>query len=139
MIQNLIPFKGAKTEADAAMAFVHEDELTDDQKGVMDQVRIIIRDRTVRVGGVDEFLPKQVVEQVDTQIDRAFTLHMHMQAWRHFEVRPASDAVDKYKTKTQFCHWNKLVGKYVYTPAWVNFLVRKLSDDEIYDAVAAVK
>lgn len=135
----LIPYKGAKTEADAAMTFVHEDELTYDQKGVMDQVRIIIRDRTVPVGGVDEFLPKQVVEQVDTQINRDFTLHMHTQAWRHFEVRPSSDSADKYKTKTQFCHWNKLVGKYVYTLAWVNFLARKLSDDEIYDVVAAVK
>lgn len=34
---------------------------------------------------------------------------------------------------------NELVGKHVYTPAWVKYLVRKLSDDEIYDAVAAWK
>ena len=135
----LIPYKGAKTDADAAMTFVHEDQLTDEQKGVMDQVRTIIRDRTVPVGGVDEFLPKQVVEQVDTQIDREFSMHMHLQAWRYFEVRPPSDAADKHKTKTQYCYWNTLVKNYVYTPDWVSFLVRKLSDDEIYDAVAAVK
>jgi hypothetical protein len=61
------------------------------------------------VGGVDEFLPKQVVEQVDTQIDREFSMHMHLQAWRYFEVRPPSDAADKHKTKTQYCYWNTLV------------------------------
>jgi hypothetical protein len=122
----LVPYKGAKTEADAAMTFVHEDELTDEQRGVMDQVRTIIRDRTVPVGDVDEFLPRQVVEQVNAKIDREFTLHMHMQAWRHFEGRRPSGSADKYKTKIQFCYWNKLVSKYVYTPAWVNFLVRKL-------------
>lgn len=135
----LIPHKGAKTEADAAMTFVHEDELTEDQKGVLDQVRTIIRDRTVPIGGVDEFLPGAVVDQVNAKIERDFTLHMHTQAWKHFEVRPATDATDKFATKTQFCYWNQLVGKYVYTPAWVKFLVRKLSDDEIYDQVAAVR
>lgn len=135
----LIPYKGAKTEADASMTFVREDELTDDQKAVMDQVRTIIRDKKVPVGGADEFLPKQVVEQVNEQIDRAFTLHMHTQAWRHFGVRPASDAPDQYKTRFEFCYMNELVGKHVYTPAWVNFLVRKLSDPEVYDQVAATK
>jgi hypothetical protein len=85
----LIPHKGAKTDADAAMTFVHEDQLTDEQKGVMDQVRTIIRDRTVPVGGVDEFLPKQVVEQVDTLIDREFSMHMHLQAWRYFDSKYA--------------------------------------------------
>ncbi|WP_238305516.1 hypothetical protein [Mycobacterium sp. 20KCMC460] len=134
----LIPHKGAKTDADAAMTFVHEDELTDDQKGVMDQVRTIIRDRTVPIGGVDEFLPGAVVQQVNAQIDRDFTMHMHTQAWKYFNVRPATGAADKFKTKTQFCYWNKLVGKYVYTPAWVAYLARKLSDDEIYETVAAV-
>lgn len=135
----LIPYKGAKTDADAAMTFVHEDQLTADQKGVMDQVRTIIRDRTVPVGDLDKFLPKQVVEQVNEKIDREFSMHMHTQAWRYFEVRPPSDADDKYKTKVQYCYWNKLVKNYVYTPAWVEYLIRKLSDDEIYDAVAAVK
>ena len=66
-------------------------------------------------------------------------MHMHTQAWRYFEMRPPSDADDKYKTKVQYCYWNKLVKNYVYTPAWVEYLIRKLSDDEIYDAVAAVK
>lgn len=135
----LIPYKGAKTDADAAMTFVHEDQLTEDQKGVMDQVRTIIRDRTVPVDDLDKFLPKQVVEQVNERIDREFSVHMHTQAWRYFEVRPASDAPDKFKTKVQYCYWNKLVKNYVYTPAWVDYLVRKLSDHEVYDAVAAVK
>ncbi|BCO39158.1 MULTISPECIES: DUF3644 domain-containing protein [Mycobacterium] len=134
----LIPHKGAKTDADAAMTFVHEDELTEEQKGVMDQVRTIIRDRTVPIGGVDEFLPGAVVEQVNAQIDREFTMYMHTQAWKYFNVRPATGAVDKFRTKTQFCYWNQLVGKYVYTPAWVAYLVRKLSDNGTYDVVAAV-
>jgi hypothetical protein len=135
----LIPHKGSKTEADASMTFVREDELTDEQKAVMDKARTIIRDRKVPVGGGDEFLPKQVVEQVNAQVEREFTIHMHTQAWRFFGVRPPAGAPDQYKTRAEFCYMNDLVGKHVYTPAWVNFLVRKLSDSHIYDQVAAVK
>jgi hypothetical protein len=135
----LIPHKGSKTEADASMTFVREDELTDEQKAVMDKAHTIIRDRKVPVGGGDEFLPKQVVEQVNAQVEREFTIHMHTQAWRFFGVRPPAGAPDQYKTRAEFCYMNDLVGKHVYTPAWVNFLVRKLSDSHIYDQVAAVK
>ena len=121
------------------MTFVHEDKLTDEQKALMGQARTIIRDRKVPVGGGDQFLPKQVVEQVDAQIGRDFSMHMHTQAWRYFGVRPPSDAPDQYRMRSEFCCMNELVGKHVYTPAWVKFLVRKLSDPEIYDEVAAVK
>jgi hypothetical protein len=34
---------------------------------------------------------------------------------------------------------NELVGKHVYTRAWINYLVRKLSDPEIYEAIAKLK
>jgi hypothetical protein len=105
----------------------------------MDQARTIIRDRRVPVGGGDQFLPKQVVEQVSARIDRDFSMHMHTQAWRYFRVRPPSDASDQYKTRSEFCFMNELVGKHIYTPAWVHFLVRKLSDPVIYDEIAAVK
>jgi hypothetical protein len=135
----LIPHKGTKTEADASMTFVHEDDLTDAQKKVMDQARTIIRDRRIPVGGGDQFLPKQVVEQVNAQIDRDFSMHMHTQAWRYFGVRPPSDSPDQYKTRSEFCFMNELVGKHVYTPAWVKFLVRKLSDPAIYEEIASVK
>lgn len=135
----LIAHKGAKSEADAAITFVREDELTDEQRALMDQVQVIIRDRKVPVGGSDEFLPGQVVAQVNARIDREFTVHMHTQAWRYFKVRPASDAEDQYATKTDFCHFNKLVGRHVYKSAWIDYLVRKLSDHDIYDEIASLK
>ncbi|QXU55727.1 MULTISPECIES: DUF3644 domain-containing protein [Rhodococcus] len=134
----LIPHTGTKTEADAAMTFVRYDELTDDERAVVERVQTVIRDRKVPVSGADEYLPGQVVEQVDAQIDRPFTLHMHTQAWRYFGVR-LPNGEDPYKTKSQFCYMNELVGKHVYTPAWVKYLVRKLSDNDVYDAVASWK
>jgi hypothetical protein len=121
------------------MTFVREDELTDDQRAVMDQVRTIIREKKVPVGGSEEFLPGQVVDQVKPQIEKDFSLHVHTQAWRFFGVRPPSDAPDQYNTKSEFCYMNELVGKHVYTRAWINYLVRKLSDPEIYDEITALK
>ncbi|MFO3796557.1 MAG: DUF3644 domain-containing protein, partial [Anaerolineales bacterium] len=134
----LISHTGSKTEADAAMTFVRYDELTEEERAVIDRAQTVIRDRKVPVGGTDEFLPGQVVEQVDARIERPFTLHLHTQAWRYWGVR-LPNGEDPYRTKSQFCYMNELVGKHVYTPAWVNYLVRKLSDDAVYDALEAWK
>lgn len=135
----LIPHIGAKTDADAAMTFIRADELTEEQNVVLDQVQTLIREKQVPVADLDTLLPKQVVERVDSQLDREFTMHMHTQAWHHFGVRPPTDCEDRLKTKPEFCFYNKLFGKYVYTDAWVNYLVRKLRDNSVYDEIAALK
>lgn len=135
----LIPYKGSKTDADAAVTFVRDDQLTDEQRAVMDQVRTIIREKKIPVGGTDEFLPGQVVTQVEAQIGREFTLYMHTQAWRYFRVRPPNGALDPCKTKSEFCYMDETFGRYVYTPAWIDYLVRKLSDPNVYEAIASFK
>ncbi|WP_162529922.1 DUF3644 domain-containing protein [Nocardioides caldifontis] len=133
----LIPHKGPKTEADAAMTYVNAGDLTDEQNAVVDQVRTIIREKQVPVADLGNLRPAQVVTKVAEAIARPFTMHMHTQSWRFFKARPPSGAADKAATRADFCRWNPAFEQYVYTEAWVSFLVRKLSDEATYDAVAA--
>ncbi|WP_201452917.1 DUF3644 domain-containing protein [Rhodococcus sp. T7] len=133
----LIPYKGAKTEADAVMTFVRPEDLTEEQNAVMDQVRTIIREKQVPVSDLGTLRPVQVVEKVAAAISRPFTLHHHTQAWRYFEVRPSSGAQDPAKTKADFCRYNHAFERYVYTESWVTYLIRKLSDSDTYDSVMA--
>lgn len=132
----LVPHTGSKTEADAAMTFVRLNELTEDQQEVMAKAQTIIRDRQVAVSDLGALLPTEVAKRVTKAIGRPFkvTPH-HARAWRYFEVRPPSGSTDPAKTKTDFCRWNPAFKQYVYTDAWVKFLSRKLSDDEIYAQV----
>lgn len=131
----LIPFKGPKTEADASMTFVREEELTDDQRAVLDQVQTIIREKHVPVEDLHGLRAGEVVEQVNARIDPTFNQHMHTQAWRFYGVRPPTDASDRTATKPQFCHYNSAFEQYIYTSAWVEYLVRHLSEPATYAAI----
>jgi hypothetical protein len=77
------------------------------------------------------------VSKVNAALSRPFTMHLHTRCWRYFKVRPPSGAADPTTTRADFCRWNPAFEQHVYTEAWVNFLVRKLSDDDVFGAVAA--
>jgi len=131
----LVPHTGSKTLADASMTFVRADELSDDQRAVLDQVQTIIREKHVPVEDLDRFKASEVVEQVAPRVSRTFNMYMHTQAWRYFGVRPATGASDRAATKPQFCRYNSAFEQYTYTPAWVEYLVRHLADADEYAAI----
>lgn len=131
----LIPQKGPKSEADAAMTYVNARDLTDEQNAIVDQVRSIIKEKQIPVVDLGNLLPGQVVEQVAAVIEWPFTMHTHTQCWRHFRVRPPGGANDPAATRADFCRWNAAFQQYVYTEAWLKFLIRKLSDRATYSQV----
>lgn len=135
----LIPHKGAKSEADAAMTFVRAEDLTEEQNLLVDQVQTIIHEKQVHVAALGTLLPGKVAMKVAERLGRRFTQHNHTQAWNYFEVRPAGDSGNPAKTKQDFCLYNAPFGSYVYTEAWVDYLVRKLSDESIYQEVISLK
>lgn len=131
----LVPHKGPKTQADASMTFVREEELTAEQRSVLDQVQTIIREKHVPVEDLNGLKAGEVVEQVSTRLDAVFNMHMHTQAWKYYGIRPPTSSKDRTATKPQFCHYNATFEQYIYTPAWVEYLVRHLANDEEYNAV----
>ncbi|MEV5961861.1 DUF3644 domain-containing protein [Kribbella sp. NPDC051952] len=134
----LVPYTGPKTEADAAMTFVRMDELTEDQRGKLDEVQTIIREKQVSVSSLGTLRPGEVVKRVQSQISWPFNMNHHTMAWRFYKVRPSSGADDKELTKSDFCRWNSTWRQYEYTEAWVAYLVRKLSDEQTYKEVMGV-
>lgn len=131
----LLPHTGPKTQADASMTFVRLDDLTPDQVAAMDQVQTIIRDKQVPVANLGHLKPGEVAAKVSAKLGRPFSVHDHTTAWRYYEVRPGTDDPKPEATKAQFCVWDAAFRQYVYTEAWVAYLVRHLSDDAVYDVV----
>lgn len=131
----LIPHTGPKTAADAAMTFVPADQFSPEQNAVISQAQTIIREKKVPVEDLTGLRPAEVVEQVAAQLELPFTMHTHTQAWHYYGVRPGKDAADPAATKSDFCRYNQTFGQYVYTPAWVTYLVRHLADEGTHRAV----
>jgi hypothetical protein len=129
----LIPHTGPKSEADASMSFIREDDLTE----AVEQVRTIIREKHVPVEDLNRFKASEVVEKVDARLDVTFNSYMHTQAWKYFAARPLTNAPDPAATKPQFCVYNSTFEQYTYTPAWVEYLARHLADPAKYATVRA--
>ena len=129
----LLPKTGPKTDADVAMTFVKLDELTPEQSVLMEQVQTVIREKQVPVAGLNDLLPGQVAEKVALQLGQEFTVNDHTMAWRHWEVRPPTGSEHPERTKSELCTYHQLFSRHIYTDSWVNFLVRKLRDDEMYE------
>ncbi|ROS75586.1 DUF3644 domain-containing protein [Cellulomonas sp. PhB143] len=133
----LVPHKGPRTTADASISFIRMEDLTPEQTEALDQFQTIIQDKYVPVEDLGNLRPKDVVKQVGEQVNIEFTMHAHTQAWRYFGVRPPADSPTPEKTKSDFCRYNDAFGEYVYTPAWVNYLVRKVSEPQVFAKIMA--
>ncbi len=132
---SLVAHTGPKTEADAAMTFVRMDDLDVGQPAARAHMQTIIRDKKVPVAGLDQLRPSQVAERVAGAIGKPFTVNNHTTCWRFYGARPPQGAEHPERTRSEFCLFNKTFGQYTYTEAWVNYLIRKMSDEATYHSV----
>jgi hypothetical protein len=114
--------------ADVAMEFIHYDAAKPEEMEKLAKVVGMIREKQIPVANVDMVKAGDVVKEVNRQLPFKFNMHHHTKAWQHYSVRPASKSVAPEKTRADFCVFDKAHGDYVYTKAWVRFLVQKLSD-----------
>ena len=114
--------------ADVAMEFIHYDATKPDEMEQLEKVVGMIREKQIPVANVDMVKAGDVVKEVNRQLPFQFKMHHHTKAWQHYGVRPNKNSAAPEKTRADFCVFDKAHGDYVYTKAWVRFLLQKLSD-----------
>ena len=82
-----------------------------------------------------KFKPSTVAKIVSEKIGRHFSTHNHTQAWRYYEVRQSGETPEGCNVK--YCQFDDVHRDYVYTQEWIDFLVRKLSDEVEYERVTS--
>jgi hypothetical protein len=127
-----------QSAADAAVHFVNVNEASPEELERMTRLNVLIREKHIPIANLDMFKPSQVVAKVAAQLARRFGMGTHTQAWKHYAVRPASYAENPAATKSQFCVYDPAHGDYLYTLAWIDFLVQQLADEAQYNLVAKV-
>ena len=83
--------------------------------------------------------PSEVSTLVSTKSGRTFTSDKHQRAWKMFKVRPKNSAVDPAATDKNFCVYHAPYKSYTYSQAWVDFLIAKIADDAVWQALIAFK
>ncbi|WP_420625654.1 DUF3644 domain-containing protein [Candidatus Poriferisodalis sp.] len=121
--------------ADAAVTFVRPDEIGEELLAALPHTAVVTKAKRVAVASDDLLRPSEVVEKVRGRIDVRFTMDTHTRCWKHFKVRPPGNAAEPEATDQRYCRYDKLMRGYGYTPAWVERLVRDLSDSLIYESI----
>ena len=125
----LVPKIGAKTEADRAMTFVRETDLTDEQRAALEDLgrsgAVVVREQIRPVAGAGLMRPGIAARRVEERIPYVFHVSHFVDSWRTLKVRPPTNSRHPTRTVEQYCVYYEPSGEYLYTPAFVEKLVRE--------------
>jgi len=120
--------------ADIAVQFVKVDEASPEELDRLEKLNVLIREKHIPIANLGLFKPGEVVERLQARIPNA-NLHLHTCAWRHYAVRPSSGDPHPERTRAEYCLYDQTHEDYVYTQAWVDKLIRDLTDPAQYNLV----
>ena len=134
----LIPKIGNhQSSSDIAFEFVKYDPSNPDDMAALEKQVTLIRERQVPVANAGMYKPSQVAKLVEAKIGRSFSVYNHTKAWKMYEVRASGE--DPKACNIKYCQFDTVHHDYVYTQEWVDFLVRKLGNEEEYNRLLAYK
>lgn len=134
---DLVQKRAPKSEADLAVSFVNEADLSDEERAAYEALeksgRVILRDKQRPVSNLGKLRPKGVCDAVELQIPFKFRHSSEFpMAWKRLKVRPPTSAKGKARAKTdeRYCVYDEAHDDYVYTRAFVELLVERCSTSE---------
>ena len=122
-------------KADLAVEWVTFDETKPEEMEKLRKITTLIKEKRVPIVSKGLLKASDVVEQLGKCLPFRVTMHTHTQAWKAYQVRPATDAADKSNTRSEFCVYDQLANMYGYKLAWVKFLCRKMKDEKEFERV----
>ncbi|HJQ94231.1 MAG TPA: DUF3644 domain-containing protein [Acidimicrobiia bacterium] len=125
--------------AEAVVRFVRPGEVTEKLEDALQQIAVVTKPKRISVASHDLMRPGQVVELVSNRLPYRFTTDTHTRCWKHFNVRPASGSSEPDVTDDRYCVYDSLGRQYGYKHAWVELLVKELSNPEVYEAIVGFR
>ena len=139
----LIPKIGSKSEADLALTFVREDELSDGERQILSQQgksgTVIVREHIRPVINEDEMKPARAAAAIETRIPFEFKTHHLVSVWKKLQLHPPKGDAQPERTQQDFCIWDRAHRDYLYTKAFVDHIVGRLSTADGFKEVTGYK
>lgn len=130
--------------------FVQYDKLSDEQKQEVNKLPALIKYKYTPVANVGTFKPSDAVKQVQAALGNPkisrngketdkFNMATHTRCWRRYSVRPPAKSGHPEATRQKYCLYDSAHKDYLYTQAWVDFLVGKMNDEREYQSLFIIK
>lgn len=121
--------------ADAAVQFVKVDEASEDELERLERLNVLIREKHIPIANLEMYKPSRVIEALEERLPFCVTMNAHTDAWKHYEIRPATGAENPEKTRPEYCIYDAPHGDYLYTRAWIDKLAQDFSDPVRYEEI----
>ncbi|MDO8137798.1 MAG: DUF3644 domain-containing protein [Candidatus Brocadiales bacterium] len=132
----LVPKIGREEKSsDVAVEFVKYDPSKPEEMSKYERIVALIKPKYVSVSNLGGLRPSDVVKQVSKIFEKKFTMHSHIMCYRHFNARPKKGDPKPEFCDTRYCYYDQVHKDYIYTQAWIDFLVQELSKPEAYEKV----
>ncbi|TFB71532.1 DUF3644 domain-containing protein [Cryobacterium glaciale] len=131
----LLPMKGPKTEADMALNFVRQDDLTEDELHDLlgQQGSVIVAEKYRDAAHGDEVLPSAAAAAVKAGIPFEFGVNDFTAVRKRWEIGPVrSGSMEQLPKSDGFCLYSPAFGQFVYRPKLVDRMVAALDTAEAY-------
>ena len=136
----LVPKLGNRpSSSDLAVEFVRFDEKNPTEMEQYTRAVALIKEKQVSVANLGLLRAGEVVKQVRDRVGHPFSYHQHVQCWRFYHVRPSKGDPNPANCDNRYCFYDSAHGDYLYTSAWVEHLVKELSDTRKYGEVCPRK
>jgi len=131
----LLPMKGPKTEADLALNFVRQDDLTAEELQTLlgQQGSVIVAEKYREAIHGEEMLPKVAAAAVEQRIPFMFSVHDFTVIRKAWQIGPAKSGDKAQLPKSDgLCLYSPAFKQFVYRPKLVEQIAEALQTVEAY-------
>ncbi len=131
--------------SDLAVEFVPFDPDEPSGRKFGEKLTALIKEKQVPVANKDRLKAGVVCEKVLFELrakgfkSKFVASYHHAAAVEFYKIRPSKDSKRPDKTITKYCVYDEAHGDYVYTVAWVEFLVEELQKEGQYERILEAK
>jgi hypothetical protein len=121
------------SSSDVAIEFVKYDPNSPDEMASYEKQVAFIRDKQVQVADQGKLRASDVVRRVRETTGLDFKISHHTNAWKLYKVR-----LSGYKAEgcnVQYCQYSVPFRDYIYTEAWIKFLIQKVSSPDEFNKI----
>jgi hypothetical protein len=110
-----------KDKNNMSIEFIKQEGLTEEELKEYENAIVLIKNKS----NPYKLKPNKVTELVQKKINQ-FKIHIHTRCWKYYNARPQNN---NSNYKSEYCGWVEGFDGYLYTESWVNFLIKKLSNE----------
>lgn len=132
----LVPMKGPKTDADLALNFVRQEDLSEEERLALlgQQGSVIVAEKYREAVHGDVMLPKTAADAVMARIPFVFSVNDFTITRKAWEIGPVtSGSKDQLPKSDGYCIYSPAFKQFVYRPKLVERIVEAISNAEDFE------